>query len=51
MAEGTLARAIDDFTAGAEHLTRLCENVTGGANKRAAARWLSACIGSLRFET
>jgi len=35
----------------AEHLTRLCENVTGGANKRAASRWLSACIGSLRFET
>ncbi|MEN5363414.1 hypothetical protein [Brevundimonas intermedia] len=35
----------------AEQLTRLCENVTGGANKRAAARWLSACIGSLRFET
>ena len=35
----------------AEHLTRLCENVTGGANKRAAARWLSACVTSLRFET
>ncbi|TFW14568.1 hypothetical protein EGY25_05090 [Brevundimonas intermedia] len=35
----------------AEQLTRLCENVTGGANKRAAARWLSACISSLRFET
>ena len=35
----------------AEQLTRLCENVTGGANKRAAARWLSACITSLRFET
>ncbi|WP_426018829.1 hypothetical protein [Brevundimonas sp. DWR2-3-1b1] len=34
----------------AEQLTRLCENVTGGANKRAAARWLGACIGSLRFE-
>ena len=34
----------------AEALTRLCENVTGVANKRAAARWLSACIGSLRFE-
>lgn len=34
----------------AEALTRLCENVTGLANKRAAARWLSACIGSLRFE-
>ena len=35
----------------AEQLTRLCENVTGGANKRAAARWLSACVTSLRFET
>jgi hypothetical protein len=35
----------------AEHLTRLCENVTGGANKRAAARWLAACVGSLRFES
>lgn len=34
----------------AEALTRLCENVTGMANKRAAARWLSACINSLRFE-
>ncbi len=34
----------------AESLTRLCENVTGLANKRAAARWLSACVGSLRFE-
>ncbi|MFN3932641.1 MAG: hypothetical protein ACK4JY_12920 [Brevundimonas sp.] len=35
----------------AEALTRLCENVTGMANKRASARWLSACVGSLRFET
>lgn len=35
----------------AEHLTRLCENVTGAANKRSAARWLEACVGSLRFET
>ncbi len=34
----------------AEALTRLCENVTGTANKRAAARWLAACVGSLRFE-
>lgn len=34
----------------AEQLTRLCENVTGLANKRAAARWLSACLRSLRFE-
>ncbi|WP_392354764.1 hypothetical protein V8F63_05805 [Brevundimonas sp. LF-1] len=35
----------------AERLTRLCENVTGGANKRAATRWLDACVVSLRFET
>lgn len=35
----------------AERLARLCENVTGGANKRAAARWLDACVTSLRFET
>lgn len=35
----------------AEALTRLCENVTGLANKRSAARWLSACVGSLRFES
>lgn len=34
-----------------ERLARLCENVTGGANKRAAARWLDACVTSLRFET
>ena len=26
----------------AEALSRLCENVTGTANKRSAARWLSA---------
>jgi len=35
----------------AEALTRLCENVTGIGNKRSAARWLSACVGSLRFES
>ncbi len=35
----------------AEMLTRLCENVTGVANKRAAARWLIACVNSLRFES
>lgn len=35
----------------AEQLTRLCENVTGVANKRAAARWLAACVTSLRFES
>ncbi|CAL1690084.1 hypothetical protein MMB232_00204 [Brevundimonas subvibrioides] len=35
----------------AEQLTRLCENVTGAANKRSAARWLAACVTSLRFES
>ncbi|WP_298124865.1 hypothetical protein [Brevundimonas sp.] len=35
----------------AEQLTRLCENVTGLANKRSAARWLAACVTSLRFES
>lgn len=35
----------------AEQLARLCENVTGPANKRAAARWMAACVTSLRFET
>ena len=35
----------------AEQLTRLCENVTGTANKRSAARWLAACVTSLRFES
>jgi hypothetical protein len=35
----------------AESLARLCENVTGTANKRSAARWLAACVSSLRFES
>lgn len=35
----------------AEQLTRLCENVTGSSNKRSAARWLAACVTSLRFES
>ncbi len=35
----------------ADRLARLCENVTGLGNKRSAARWLSACVTSLRFET
>lgn len=35
----------------AGQLARLCENVTGGASKRAAARWLLACVSALRFET
>lgn len=35
----------------AEQLARLCENVTGVANKRSAARWMAACASSLRFES
>lgn len=34
----------------AERLARLSDNVTGGTSKRAAARWLEACVSSLRFE-
>ncbi|HEY3797506.1 MAG TPA: hypothetical protein VGL58_04065 [Caulobacteraceae bacterium] len=34
----------------AELLIRLCENVIGPANKRQAARYLVAHVGSLRFE-
>ncbi|ATQ44403.1 hypothetical protein [Caulobacter mirabilis] len=33
-----------------EILIKLAENVTGGANKRQAARWLNANVSSLRFE-
>jgi len=45
------ARTCETVLCEAEALTRLCENVTGTGNKRSAARWLSACVGSLRFET
>ncbi len=34
----------------AHALVRLAENVVGGGNKRAAARWISACVGGLKFE-
>ncbi|HYE46721.1 MAG TPA: hypothetical protein VEA44_13230 [Caulobacter sp.] len=34
----------------AEALSHLAENVTGAANKRQAARWLSANISALKFE-
>ncbi|HZZ34212.1 MAG TPA: hypothetical protein VFE03_00710 [Caulobacteraceae bacterium] len=33
-----------------EALVHLAENVIGGANKRQAARWLSAAVGALKFE-
>jgi hypothetical protein len=35
----------------ARDLVRLLENVTGGANKRQAARWVSGVVCSLRFES
>jgi hypothetical protein len=35
----------------AHDLVWLLENVTGGANKRQAMRWLSTSVSSLRFET
>jgi hypothetical protein len=35
----------------ARDLVWLLENVTGGTNRRQAARWLGACVASLRFET
>ncbi|QBX36820.1 hypothetical protein E4M02_04760 [Brevundimonas sp. S30B] len=35
----------------AQNLAWLCENVTGASNKRSAARWMSACVSSLRFES
>lgn len=44
------AEACDTVLCEAESLTRLCENITGAANKRAAGRWLCACVTSLRFE-
>ena len=34
----------------AQALVRLAENMVGGSNKRAAARWISASVGALRFE-
>jgi hypothetical protein len=41
----------DSALAEAEALVRLAENMVGAANKRAAARWISAAVGALRFET
>ena len=34
----------------AQALVRLADNVTGAANKREAARWISSCVGALKFE-
>ncbi len=46
-----LTEGIVDPVEAARTLVRLAENVTGAANKRAAARWIEAAVGSLRFET
>lgn len=47
----TYTKAAKGLQDEAERLSWLCENVTGAANKRAAARWLLACVSSLKFET
>jgi len=44
---GTDRSAMDEV----EALLFLAENIVGKANKREAARWIAANIGSLRFET
>ena len=41
----------DGALAEAQALVRLAENMVGSANKRVAARWISASVGALRFET
>ena len=40
----------EDALQEAHALVRLAENVVGAANKRAAARWISASVGALKFE-
>jgi hypothetical protein len=47
--EGFLAGR-DGALSEAQALVRLAENMVGTANKRAAARWISAAVGALRFE-
>jgi hypothetical protein len=47
----TYVKACNTVLCEAEALMRLCENVAGAGNKRSAARWLAACVGSLRFES
>lgn len=47
--EGFLANR-DGALSEAQALVRLAENMVGSANKRAAARWISASVGALRFE-
>ena len=48
---GACTAGLDTAFQEVESLARLCENVMGAANKRSAARWLSASLTSLRFET
>ena len=44
-------KGADSAREAAESLTWLVENVIGAANKRQAARYLSAAVGGLRFES
>ena len=48
---GAYVKGSASVLAEVERLVRLSDNVTGGASKRAAARWLEASVSSLRFET
>ena len=48
---GQYTACFEGVAAEAEALLRLCENVTGAASKRSAARWLLASVTSLRFES
>lgn len=48
---GAYVKDCQTVLAEVERLARLSDNVTGGTSKRAAARWLEACVSSLRFET
>jgi hypothetical protein len=40
----------ENALAESQALVRLAENMVGTANKRGAARWISASVGALRFE-
>lgn len=48
---GAYVKGSPSVLAEVELLVRLSDNVTGGASKRAAARWLEASVSSLRFES
>ena len=47
---GSYLGAFDTAIAQANALVKLADNVTGQANKREAARWISSVVGALKFE-